>query len=46
MCDGILHEDELKLIRLFSEAMNIEKEQYETVKQVMVIKNQLGILKE
>ncbi len=45
MCDGILHSQELKLIRRFAKSMNIEDDEYETIKQVMVMKNQIGILK-
>lgn len=44
MCDGVLHADELKLIKEFANSMNIDKDQYETLKQVMVMKNQLGVL--
>lgn len=46
MCDGVLHKDELKLIKDFATNMEINDDQYETVKQVLVMKNQLGILKD
>jgi hypothetical protein len=45
MCDGVLHSKELKLIRMFAKSMDIEDEEYETIKQIMVMKNQTGILK-
>ena len=46
MCDGVLHADEIKLIKSFAKSMDVDDDQYETVKQVMVMKNQLGILKD
>ena len=45
MCDGVLHSKELKLIRRFGRSMGMRDEEYRTIKQVMVMKNQLGILK-
>ena len=45
MCDGVLHSQELKLIRQFAKSMDMDDAEYETIKQVMVMKNQVGILK-
>ncbi len=45
MCGGILHSNELKLIKKFGKSMNMAPDEYETIKQVMVMKNKLGILK-
>ena len=45
MCDGVIHSNELKLLRQFAKHMNISDEEYETVKQILLIKNQIGILK-
>jgi len=46
MADGILHSDELKFIRHFAEGMGLETEEYHTIKQVMVLKNRIGLLKQ
>jgi len=46
MCDGVLHSKELKLIRLFARSMGMNDEEYETIKQIMVMKNQIGVLKQ
>ena len=45
MCDGVIHSNELKLLRQFAKQMNIGDDEYETVKQILLIKNQIGILK-
>ena len=45
MCDGVLHSKELKLIRRFARSMGMRDEEYKIVKQVMIMKNQIGILK-
>ena len=46
MCDGVLHSKELKLIRQFGRSMGMRDDEYRTVKQVLIMKNQVGILKE
>jgi uncharacterized tellurite resistance protein B-like protein len=39
MKDGVLHTSEMNLMRVFSNAMNITDDQYDTIKQVLLIKN-------
>ena len=45
MCGGVIHSNELALLRQFAQYMDIDDDEYETVKQILLIKNQLGILK-
>jgi uncharacterized tellurite resistance protein B-like protein len=45
MKDGVLHSSELNLIRQFSNYMNIEEDQYNTIKQVLLIKNKISSLR-
>ena len=45
MCDGVLHSQELKLLKQFAKHMDIGNDEYETVKQILLMKNQVGILK-
>ncbi len=44
MKDGVLHSSELNLIRTFSDAMKITVDQYNTIKQVLLIKNKISVL--
>ena len=44
MKDGVLHSSELELIRKFSDVMQITGEEYDTVKQVLIIKNKISVL--
>jgi len=44
MSDGVLHRSEMKIIRQFSEYMDISDDEYTTIKQVLLIKNQLSVL--
>lgn len=44
MKDGILHTSEMNLMREFSNAMNITEDQYDTIKQVLLIKNKISVL--
>ncbi len=44
MKDGVLHSSELELMRKFSDAMQITEDQYNTIKQVLLIKNKTSVL--
>jgi len=44
MKDGVLHSSELNLMRQFSDAMKITSDQYDTIKQVLLIKNKISVL--
>jgi hypothetical protein len=44
MKDGVLHSSELKLMRKFTDFMKIEEDQYNTIKQVLLIKNKISTL--
>ena len=44
MADGILHSSELKLIRDFTKFTNISEDEYQAIKQVLVIKNKISVL--
>ena len=44
MTDGVLHSSELDLIRRFANYMNIDDSQYNTIKQVLLIKNKISVL--
>jgi len=44
MQDGVLHSSELNLMRKFANYMNIGADQYDTIKQVLLIKNKISTL--
>lgn len=44
MVDGVLHRSELNLIKKFCSYMELSDDEYETIKQVLLIKNQLSVL--
>lgn len=44
MADGVLHRSEMKIIRQFCDYMDITEDEYATIKQVLLIKNQLSVL--
>lgn len=44
MIDGVLHRSEMKLIRKFCDQMGVTEDEYDTLKQVLLIKNQLNVL--
>ena len=44
MCDGTLHRSEMNLIKRFTKFVNLSKDEYTTIKQVLIIKNNLSVL--
>lgn len=44
MCDGVLHRSEIKLIRQFCDYMEVSEDEYDTIKQVLLIKNKISVL--
>jgi len=44
MKDGVLHSSELNLMHQFSDCMKIDTDQYNTIKQVLLIKNKISTL--
>jgi len=44
MCDGVLHRSEMDLIRSFCSHMELSEDEYDTIKQVLLIKNKLSVL--
>ena len=44
MCDGVLHRSEMDLIRSFCNHMELSEDEYDTIKQVLLIKNKLSVL--
>ena len=44
MSDGVLHRSEMKFIRQFCDYMEVTDEEYDTIKQILLIKNKLSIL--
>jgi len=44
MSDGVLHSSEQKMIRQFVEKMGMNEDSYQTIRQVMLLKNQLSVL--
>lgn len=44
MTDGVLHRNEMKIIRQFCDYMKVTQEEYDTIKQVLLIKNQLSVM--
>ena len=44
MTDGTLHSSEMNLIRKFSDYMKVDDSQYNTIKQVLLIKNKISVL--
>ena len=44
MRDGTLHSSELNMIRKFSNFMDISEDEYNTIKQVLLIKNKISVL--
>lgn len=46
MRDGILHTCEQKMILRFVKAMNISEDEYQSIKQVLLIKNRISVLEE
>jgi len=44
MCDGTLHKSEMNLIKRFTKFVNLSKDEYTTIKQVLIIKNNLSVL--
>lgn len=46
MSDGVLHKSEQKIIKKFAAAMNVSKDEYQAVYDVLLIKNQISCLSE
>jgi uncharacterized tellurite resistance protein B-like protein len=44
MSDGVLHRSEMDLIKKFCKYMSLSDDEYETIKQVLLIKNKLSVL--
>ena len=44
MCDGVLHRSEIKIIKQFCNYMELSDDEYDTVKQVLMIKNKLSVM--
>ena len=44
MSDGALHRSEMTLIKQFCSYMDLSEDEYETIKQVLMIKNKLSVL--
>ena len=44
MCDGVLHRSEFAIIRKFCESKGVSDDEYDTLKQVLLIKNTLSVL--
>lgn len=46
MRDGIFYSNEQKIIRSFVTAMNIPEDEYQAIKQVLLVKNKIAVLEE
>ncbi len=44
MKDGILHRSEMNLVKNFANSMDLDETQYDTIKQVLLIKNKISVL--
>lgn len=44
MCDGVMHGVELKLMKQFANSMGIATEEFDTIKQVLLVKNNVGVM--
>lgn len=45
MSDGVLHRSEMKVMRQFCRYMDITEDEYDSIKQVLLVKNQLSVMK-